>query len=96
VHVALRAADAGATLTVQDNGPGIAAENLPLLFEKFRQFGDQRSGKPEGTGLGLAICRRIVEHLGGRVAAESPPGEGARFSVFLPYAAGRDLTRTPR
>jgi signal transduction histidine kinase len=96
VHVALRAADAGATLTVQDNGPGIAAENLPLLFEKFRQFGDQRSGKPEGTGLGLAICRRIVEHLGGRVAAESPPGEGARFSVFLPYAAGGDLTRTPR
>ena len=96
VHVALRAADAGATLSVQDNGPGIAAENLPLLFEKFRQFGDQRSGKPEGTGLGLAICRRIVEHLGGRVAAESPPGEGARFSVFLPYAAGRDLTRTPR
>jgi signal transduction histidine kinase len=46
--------------------------------------------------LGLAICRRIVAHLGGSIAAASPSGEGARFEVFLPYAGGGDLTRTPR
>ena len=96
VQVALRGEGAGIRLTVQDNGPGIAAEHLPLLFEKFRQFADPRSGKPQGTGLGLAICRRIVAHLGGSIVAASPPGEGARFEVFLPYAGGGDLTRTPR
>jgi Na+/proline symporter/nitrogen-specific signal transduction histidine kinase len=95
VRVTLRGEADGVRLTVQDNGPGIAPANLPLLFDKFRQFGDQRGGKPEGTGLGLAICRRIVEHLGGRIAALSPPGEGARFDVVLRYAPAPDITRTP-
>jgi signal transduction histidine kinase len=93
VAVSLRGGAGGIRLVVQDNGPGIAAEHLPLLFDKFSQFGDQRSGKPAGSGLGLAICRRIVEHLGGDIFAESPPGEGARFSVVLPYAG--EVTRTP-
>ncbi|MEY4680909.1 MAG: ATP-binding protein [Alphaproteobacteria bacterium] len=92
VTVALRGEPGGIRLVVQDNGPGIAPGHLPLLFDKFSQFGDQRSGKPAGSGLGLAICRRIVEHLGGAIAAESPPGEGARFSVVLPYAG--EVTRT--
>ncbi|MBM3477929.1 MAG: histidine kinase [Alphaproteobacteria bacterium] len=94
VAVSLRGEAGGIRLVVQDNGPGIAVEYLPLLFDKFSQFDDQRSGKPAGSGLGLAICRRIVEHLGGAIAAESPPGEGARFSVVLPYAG--EVTRTPR
>jgi Na+/proline symporter/nitrogen-specific signal transduction histidine kinase len=95
VRVTLRGEAQGVRLVVQDNGPGIAPANLPLLFDKFRQFGDPRGGKPEGTGLGLAICRRIVEHFGGRIAARSPAGEGASFDVVLPYAPAPDVTRTP-
>jgi len=86
VELALRPRADGLELVVRDNGPGIATENLSQVFEKFRQFGDQQSGKPQGTGLGLAICRRIVEHLGGAIAVSSPPGAGARFTVVLPYA----------
>jgi len=95
VRVALAAAPDGVTLLVADNGPGIAPENLPQVFEKFRQFGDAESGKPQGTGLGLAICRRIVEHLGGRIAVAAPPGQGAEFTVLFPFADAA-LTRTPR
>lgn len=86
VRVALAAVADGVELIVSDNGPGIAAENLGQVFEKFRQFGDQSTGKPQGTGLGLAICRRIIDHLGGTIAVTSPPGSGASFRVVLPYA----------
>ncbi|MFN3984489.1 MAG: ATP-binding protein [Rhodocyclaceae bacterium] len=72
---------------VGDNGPGIAPEFMPYVFEKFRQGGDQRD-RPQGTGLGLPISRQIVEHFGGRMWVESPPGEGARFCFSLPLAGG--------
>ena len=68
---------------VADNGPGIAPEFLPYVFEKFRQGGDQRD-RPQGTGLGLPISRQIIEHFGGRMWVESTPGEGARFAFALP------------
>ncbi len=68
---------------VADNGPGIAPEFMPYVFEKFRQGGDQRD-RPQGTGLGLPISRQIVEHFGGRMWVESTPGEGARFLFALP------------
>ncbi|MEW8313481.1 MAG: ATP-binding protein [Candidatus Thiodiazotropha endolucinida] len=57
-------------VSVSDNGPGIAAEELPNIFEKFRQAGSA-SNKPIGTGLGLPISKKIVEHLGGTIWAES-------------------------
>ncbi|NMF87286.1 sensor histidine kinase [Aromatoleum petrolei] len=68
---------------VTDNGPGIAPEQLGVIFEKFRQGGDERS-RPQGTGLGLPISRQIVEHFGGRLWVLSRPGEGATFSFVLP------------
>ncbi|NMG42997.1 histidine kinase [Aromatoleum toluvorans] len=68
---------------VTDNGPGIAPEQLGVIFEKFRQGGDERS-RPQGTGLGLPISRQIVEHFGGRLWVQSRPGEGATFSFVLP------------
>ena len=74
---------------VADNGPGIDAELLPHLFEKFQQGGDARN-RPQGTGLGLAISREIVEHFGGRLWVESTPGEGARFRLSLPRAVPED------
>ena len=54
------------TVAVQDNGPGVPAEQRALIFEKFRQGGDAPN-RPQGTGLGLPISRQIVEHFGGRM-----------------------------
>ena len=76
-------------VAVKDNGPGIEPAQQPVVFEKFRQGGDERS-RPQGTGLGLPISRQIVEHFGGRLWLESVPGDGATFSFELPLksAAG--------
>ncbi|PUB89824.1 MAG: histidine kinase, partial [gamma proteobacterium symbiont of Ctena orbiculata] len=70
-------------VSVADNGPGIAAEELPNIFEKFRQAGSA-SNKPIGTGLGLPISKKIVEHLGGTIWAESTNENGAIFTFALP------------
>ncbi|MCG5509798.1 ATP-binding protein [Ectothiorhodospira lacustris] len=78
------ARDGGVRVEVEDNGPGIPADALPTLFEKFRQVGDALTDKPEGTGLGLAICKNIVQRLGGRIWVETEPGKGSRFIFTLP------------
>ena len=75
------------TCAVADNGPGIPAQHLQTIFERFHQVGDTLTSKPQGTGLGLTICRHIVEHFGGRIWAESPPSRGAVFRFVLPVAA---------
>jgi len=73
---------------VSDSGPGIPAADLENVFRKFYQVrdGDTLRDKPKGTGLGLAICRQVIEHYGGRIWAESPPGQGATFVFRLPAA----------
>ncbi len=78
--------DAGLTVEVQDNGPGVPLEQQALVFEKFRQGGDgrQRPRGMVGTGLGLPISRRIIEHFGGRLWLRSVPGQGACFGFDLP------------
>ena len=68
-------------LRVSDTGPGIAARDLPHVFERFYQADDSRS--QEGHGLGLAIAKDIAEAHGWRIKAESPPGSGAVFTVTL-------------
>ena len=85
VDLRLRANDAGVTVEVQDNGPGVPADQQSLVFEKFHQGGDGAS-RPQGTGLGLPISRRIVEHFGGRMWLQSEPGHGACFGFFLPWS----------
>ncbi|MBI5566347.1 MAG: PAS domain S-box protein, partial [Chloroflexi bacterium] len=71
------------TLTVKDTGPGITAKDSPHLFERFyRGEAGRKSGTP-GTGLGLAICREIAGQLGGDITLDSPPGQGAIFTVWL-------------
>lgn len=72
-------------LVVADDGPGIAAEDLPHVFERFYR-GDRSRSSRGGTGLGLAISRTMVEAMGGRIAVTSEPGQGARFDVRLPAA----------
>ena len=73
-------------LSVQDAGPGIPAEELPLLFEKFVRLKRDLAGSTRGTGLGLYICKQLVEAMGGRIWVESSGhlGEGSRFCVTLP------------
>ncbi|WP_373528255.1 response regulator [Nostoc sp.] len=76
----------GVCISVIDTGVGIAPEDQPKVFEKFRQVGDTLTDKPKGTGLGLPICKQIVEHHGGRIWVESEPGKGSTFSFIIPTA----------
>jgi signal transduction histidine kinase len=70
-------------LVIEDNGRGIPAEKLNVIFEKFKQASPTSDGKI-GTGLGLWICRRILELHGGSIRAESEPGIGSRFILTIP------------
>jgi signal transduction histidine kinase len=72
-------------LSVSDDGPGIPSEHLASIFDRSYRL-DRATG---GSGLGLAICRGIVELHGGRIWAESAPGQGSTFHVALP-AGGQD------
>lgn len=74
------------SLCVQDEGPGIAPEELPLLFQKFVRLQRDLSGTVQGSGLGLYISKQFVEAMQGRIWAESAgiAGQGSRFYVALP------------
>ena len=71
-------------ITVSDSGPGIPPDQLEQIFERFHRARHDRSRDTGGSGLGLAIARAIVEAHGGRIHAESPPGDGATFRIELP------------
>ncbi len=70
------------TIAVQDTGVGIAAEDLPRIFERF--YKGDRARASEGTGLGLAIAKHLVQAHGGRIWAESRQGVGSKFTFTLP------------
>ncbi len=79
--------EGAALLVVEDNGPGIAAEHLPRIFERFYRVDRARSRELGGTGLGLAIVRHLAEGMGTSVAIASLPGQGTRFTVTVPARA---------
>ncbi|GAB3243717.1 sensor histidine kinase [Nocardioides dilutus] len=81
IRVALERVDGKARIVVQDQGGSVDPDQIERIFEKFVRG---RDGSVTGTGLGLYISRRIVEEHGGRVWAESAPGEHTRFIVELP------------
>jgi len=87
VSVVVRDAQS-ATVTVRDTGPGIPDEELPRVFERFHR-GRQDRGSSAGSGLGLSIARELTELMGGTLAASSPPGDGATFTVTLPRRPAR-------
>ncbi len=83
IDVACRAEAGYAELTVSDPGPGVPAEHLPHVFDRFYRVDKARAQADGGAGLGLSICRWIAEAHGGTISAESR-GEGAIFTVRLP------------
>ena len=87
VRVSWRRDGDEALIQVIDRGPGIAADQLPHIFERFYRVDPSRSRHTGGAGLGLSIVKQLVLAHGGRVWAESTPGEGSTFSFTLPLAS---------
>ncbi len=83
VRVVARLVNRGVEVSVSDTGPGITKENLTSIFEKFRQARLKNSDHMKGTGLGLAIVKHVITAHGGRVWAESEPGQGSSFIFVL-------------
>jgi signal transduction histidine kinase len=95
-------------IAVQDEGQGIAAHELSLLFTKFSKLSPQPTGGETSSGLGLSIVKRLMEKMNGRVWCESEQGKGATFFVEFPitettvstdyvlYSAGEIARETAR
>ncbi len=75
--------DVWAELRVRDDGCGISQEDIPAIFERFRQLNRKRGPGYQGSGLGLALCKELAEHMEGQIVAESTVGMGTRFRVRL-------------
>ena len=90
VRVSVDMGEETSTITVEDNGIGIPAEDLPRVFERFYRVDKARSRAAGGTGLGLSIVRDTVNRRGGVVRAEGVTGGGTRFIVTLPCRLGEE------
>lgn len=86
VRVDVRRVDSSARISVTDNGAGIAAQDLPRIFERFYRVDKARSRDTGGTGLGLSIVKNTVERAGGSVNVESQLGKGSVFTLVFPSA----------
>jgi signal transduction histidine kinase/DNA-binding response OmpR family regulator len=100
ITVRLRGATGSVMLEVEDSGVGIAAPEVPRLFERFHRVTGAAARSHEGTGIGLSLVRELVQLHGGKVEVQSEPGCGSRFIVTLPTgtahlpAAGHALPAT--
>jgi two-component system, OmpR family, sensor kinase len=87
VRVVVRAGREEAVVAVSDTGPGVSAEDVPRLFQRFYRGKASRATDAPGVGLGLAIARALIERQGGRLSVDASGGEkGATFTVHLPRA----------
>jgi signal transduction histidine kinase len=87
VRLGARMNGAAIEVSVADTGVGIAPQDQALVFDEFRQVGNDAARKAEGTGLGLALARKFVELHGGTIRLESAPGRGSTFTFTLPVPA---------
>jgi len=83
VTVSARVADDSVEVAVADEGVGVSSEDIPHLFERFRQIGREEM-EQQGVGLGLAIARALIHLHGGEITVESRPGVGSTFTIRLP------------
>jgi signal transduction histidine kinase len=74
-------------ISVSDTGPGISAQDLPHIFDRFYRGDTARDRASGGSGLGLAITKALIEAHGGTIEVESEPGQGAYFSIDLPQTS---------
>ncbi len=98
-EITLSLRDAGdlVELSVADTGSGIAADQLPLLFQRFHRSPGRLARSHEGTGIGLALVAELTRLHGGTVEVESTQGAGSRFSVRIPYGSpGAPIAGAPR
>jgi signal transduction histidine kinase len=86
VHVCLSREGDHAKILVSDDGPGIEAEHLEKIFQRFYRIPETKLSQ-RGSGLGLYICRQIIRAHNGDIYAESELGEGTTFTITLPLAA---------
>jgi two-component system sensor histidine kinase KdpD len=95
IEVSARVGDEGLAIRVRDQGPGIAASDLPHLFERFYR-GAAAQARTSGTGMGLWIVRGLLSAAGGRVWAENRPDGGAEFTIVVPGASkDEDVANAP-
>ena len=87
IFVRLKSCPQSARVEVQDQGPGLNAEDQTKLFGKFARLSAKPTGGEHSTGLGLSIVKKMVEAMGGKVWCETEPGHGATFIVEFPIAA---------
>ncbi len=73
-----------AKITISDSGKGIHPQQLPYVFDRFYQAGEEDEHSFEGTGIGLALCKELVDLHKGKIEVESEFGSGSKFTVFLP------------
>jgi signal transduction histidine kinase len=85
IHLTARVADDAVTMSVEDQGPGISAEHLPHVFDRFYKADAARRGMAGGSGLGLSIVKAIVERHGGRISVSSRAGL-TRFELAIPHS----------
>jgi signal transduction histidine kinase len=87
IVILLRQVDQNVLISFIDHGPGIPADSLPLIFERFYRVRSEKT--VTGTGLGLFICKQIIQAHRGKIWAESTPGQGTTFYIELPIDSSR-------
>lgn len=83
VWLTIQGTDTGVELCINDNGPGVAGEDLPYLFNRFWRKDKSRSRAAGGTGLGLAIAKQLIEAQGGTIIAQNLDGSGLKIQIML-------------